>query len=141
MTEAWMPPSFSYRTFVAFFAEFAGGGPVPPRVDLSVVEAYPPSVGPQLLALLTQMGLVDADGAVVPARMAEVVRGEAARRAFLRRWAREVYAEQLRLVADGADAPALEASFAAFGYKPHKIPRAAQFFQALSADLRLPEPR
>lgn len=136
MTQGWMPPSFSYRTFTAFFADLCGGA-LPARLDLSAVAGYPPSLGPQLLDLLEQMGLLDAEGAVVADRMREVARGEAERRAFLRRWTREVYAEQLRLLADGAGERELRASFAKFGYKPHKLPRAVQFFDALRADLAL----
>ncbi|WP_460304172.1 hypothetical protein [Actinocorallia aurea] len=133
----WMPPSFSYRTFAAFFADLAGRGALPARFDLSAVAGYPPSIGPQLLDLLEGMGLLDGDGAVVPGRMREVVGREAARREFLTGWARDLYAEQLRLVDGGAGAEALRASFAEFGYKQHKVPRAVQFFHALRADLGL----
>ncbi|WP_123665734.1 hypothetical protein [Actinocorallia herbida] len=135
--QGWMPPSFSYRTFVAFFGDLAGRGALPARFDLSAVAEYPPSIGPQLLELMERMGLLDADGAVVGESMRAVVGGEARWREFLTGWAREVYAEQLGLAAAGAGEEELRASFARFGYKPHKLPRAVQFFHALRADLGL----
>ncbi|MDX6744051.1 hypothetical protein [Actinocorallia sp. A-T 12471] len=135
MSQGWTPPSFSYRTFAAFFEDLAGRGALPARLDLSAVAGYPPSVGPQLLDLLERMGLLDADGTVAPGPMRAVVSGRTKRRDFLRAWAREAYAEQLRLVEAGAPEEELHASFAAFGYRSHKVPRAVRFFHELRADL------
>jgi len=129
----------SYETLSNFFDKKIGDNPVPPRVDTYFLDNYAGSVRPLLIATLKTLGMLG-DNNVVLEPLREAVRGGTeSRKAVLRAWAMDFYADQIALAGQHATAQMLWESFSKRGgLTGSTLRRAVIFYLALSRDVGLP---
>lgn len=130
------PPYLSFTTFANFFDKMAEG-PIPPRLDKSLLERYSGGTQTLLMSALRLMRYVDQYGTVLPA-LRDSVSDVGERKAYLERWARQFYAEQLKLAEANDTAQKLHESFAERGYSGSTLRKAVVFYLALVDYLGLP---
>lgn len=130
------PPYLSLTTLNHFFDRW-GEGPVPPRIDKSALDKYSGGTQAVLMSTLRLMSLVDGDGVVLPA-LRSAVASEADRKAILREWASQFYAEQVQLAEQNATAQMLHESFAKYGYSGSTLRKAVVFYLQLVEYVGLP---
>jgi hypothetical protein len=137
--KTWRPPYMSYETLANFFDKKIGDNPVPPRIDTYFLDNYAGSVRPLLIATLKTMGMLG-DNNVVLESLREAVRGGAeSRKAVLRAWATDFYAEQIALAGQHATAQMLWETFSKHGgLTGSTLRRAVIFYLALAKDIELP---
>jgi hypothetical protein len=136
--KAWRAPYMSYETLANFFDKKIGDNPVPPRIDTQFLDNYAGSVRPLLIATLKTLGMLDDNNRVLePLR--EAVRSPDSRKAVLRAWAHDFYAEQIALAGQHATAQMLWESFSKRGGPTGStLRRAVIFYLALARDTGLP---
>src|SRR6266516_654481 len=137
--KGWHPPYMSYETLANFFDKKIGDNPVPPRIDTYFLDNYAGSVRPLLISTLKTMGMLGENNVVLePLR--EAVRGGAeSRKAVLRAWATDFYADQIALAGQHATAQMLWETFSKRGgLSGSTLRRAVIFYLALAKDVGLP---
>lgn len=130
------PPYISLTTLQNFLDRL-GEGVVPPRIDKTSMDTFSGGTQGLLMGTLRQMGFLGAEGEVLPP-LREAVSNQNVRMAHLDRWARQFYAEQLRLAEQGGTAGMLHESFARHGYSGSTLRKAVVFYLALVDYLGLP---
>jgi hypothetical protein len=136
--DSWRAPYMSYATLANFLDTKISGGAVPPRIDTGFLDNYAGSVRPLLLATLKTIGMINDDG-LVQESLREAVRSPDARKAVLRGWATQFYAEQIKLANQNATAAMLWETFAKHGFNGSTLRRGVIFYLGLSEDLELPK--
>jgi len=128
----------SYATLANFLDTKISGGAVPPRIDTGFLDNYAGSVRPLLLTTLKTIGMIDEDGKVRE-MLREAVRSPETRKAVLRAWATQFYAEQIKLANENATATMLWETFSKHGFNGSTLRRAVIFYLGLSEDLGMPK--
>jgi hypothetical protein len=135
---AWRAPYMSYETLVNFFDKKIGDNPVPPRIDGPFLDNYAGSVRPLLVTTLKTMGMLDGKNQVLEP-LHRAARGANERKAVLRAWAEDFYAEQIELGKQHATAQMLWETFSKRGQLTGStLRRAVIFYLALAKDVGLP---
>jgi len=134
----WKAPYLSYQTLTSFIDNKLGSNPLPPRIDRGFLDSYAGSVQAQLLQALKTIGLITDTGAVT-----EMLRQAAShpngRKAVLKGWAAEFYAEQSELAKANGTAQMLHESFAKHKYSGSTLRKAIVFYLTLADEVGLPK--
>lgn len=104
-------PYVSFATLTGLLDRLAKG-PIPPRIDKSVLEMYSGGTIATLLSTLRTMGLINGDGSRKP-ELEAVILNEDARRAHFRAFVERMYPQQLALAQENGTSQQLLESFAA----------------------------
>jgi hypothetical protein len=136
--KSWRAPYMSYETLTNFFDKKLGDNPVPPRIDPHFLDNYAGSVRPLLVATLKTMGMIDENNQVL-GLLHDAVKSPDSRKAVMRAWAEDFYAEQINLARQHATAQMLWETFSKQGgLTGSTLRRAVIFYLALSRDVGLP---
>jgi len=135
--DTWRAPYMSYATLSNFIDTKISAGAVPPKIDSGFLDNYAGSVRPLIIATLKTIGMIDEEN-LVQDSLREAVRGPESRKAMLRAWAEQFYAEQIKLAEQNATASMLWSSFTKHQINGSTMRRAVIFYLGLSEDIGLP---
>lgn len=134
----WKPPYLSYQTLTSFIDIKLGANPLPPRIDRGFLDSYAGSVQALLLQALKTIGLITDSGAVTQ-ELRQAASHPNGRKAILKKWASEFYAEQSGLATANATAQMLHESFAKHKISGSTLRKAIVFYLTLADDVGLPK--